>query len=105
MLRQVPEVQVLVFLAGDPNRLLATSSPRTRWLHDLRMLSHQVMFLLQVFLVGDPNQLPATVISKDALGCGYDVSLFQRLQAAGHPVQARFNAPPVTSSRTLLEFQ
>lgn len=40
-----------------------------------------------MFLVGDPSQLPATVISDAAREHGYDTSLFQRLQAAGHPVQ------------------
>lgn len=41
----------------------------------------------QVFLVGDPVQLPATVISKRAVEFGYDISMFKRLQEAGHPVQ------------------
>lgn len=41
----------------------------------------------QVFLVGDPNQLPATVLSSGALEHGYNTSMFQRLQAAGYPVQ------------------
>jgi senataxin len=43
--------------------------------------------VLQVFLVGDPNQLPATVLSAAALEHGYNTSMFQRLQAAGYPVQ------------------
>jgi senataxin len=42
---------------------------------------------LQVFLVGDPNQLPATVLSSAALEHGYNTSMFERLQAAGYPVQ------------------
>ena len=41
----------------------------------------------QAFLVGDPQQLPATVVSQAALERSYNISLFQRLQAAGHPVQ------------------
>ncbi|KAJ8529843.1 hypothetical protein K7X08_036678 [Anisodus acutangulus] len=41
----------------------------------------------QVFLVGDPVQLPATVISPVAGKFGYCVSLFERLQRAGYPVQ------------------
>lgn len=41
----------------------------------------------QAFLVGDPNQLPATVLSSAALEHGYNTSMFERLQAAGHPVQ------------------
>ncbi|XP_059313666.1 probable helicase MAGATAMA 3 [Lycium ferocissimum] len=41
----------------------------------------------QVFLVGDPVQLPATVISPIAGKFGYCVSLFERLQRAGYPVQ------------------
>lgn len=41
----------------------------------------------QVFLVGDPVQLPATVISPTAGKFGYCVSLFERLQRAGYPVQ------------------
>jgi hypothetical protein len=42
---------------------------------------------VQAFLVGDPNQLPATVLSSAALEHGYNTSMFERLQAAGHPVQ------------------
>ncbi|KAM3291143.1 putative helicase MAGATAMA 3 [Capsicum chacoense] len=41
----------------------------------------------QVFLVGDPVQLPATVISPIAGKFGYCVSLFERFQRAGYPVQ------------------
>ncbi|XP_075094798.1 putative helicase MAGATAMA 3 [Nicotiana tabacum] len=41
----------------------------------------------QVFLVGDPVQLPATVISPIAGNFGYCVSLFERLQRGGYPVQ------------------
>ena len=37
--------------------------------------------------MGDPNQLPATVLSSAALEHGYNTSMFERLQAAGHPVQ------------------
>jgi hypothetical protein len=37
-------------------------------------------------LVGDPKQLPATVISQEAVRCGYNRSLFERLQACGLPV-------------------
>jgi hypothetical protein len=37
-------------------------------------------------LVGDPKQLPATVISMEAVRCGYSRSLFERLQACGLPV-------------------
>ncbi len=57
----------------------------------------------QVFLVGDPNQLPATVISKEALEYGYDVSLFQRLQAAGHPVQVMTHATETTAADSARE--
>ncbi|XP_016454624.1 putative helicase MAGATAMA 3 isoform X1 [Nicotiana tabacum] len=41
----------------------------------------------QVFLVGDPVQLPATVISPIAGNFGYCISLFERLQRGGYPVQ------------------
>ncbi|KAJ9548004.1 hypothetical protein OSB04_020547 [Centaurea solstitialis] len=41
----------------------------------------------QVFLVGDPVQLPATVISSVAEKLGYGMSLFERFQKAGYPVQ------------------
>lgn len=39
--------------------------------------------------MGDPNQLPATVLSAGALEHGYNTSMFQRLQAAGYPVQVQ----------------
>jgi len=42
---------------------------------------------VQVYLVGDPAQLPATVMSERAVAHGYTRSMFQRLQAVGHPVQ------------------
>lgn len=35
-------------------------------------------------LVGDPQQLPATVFSQ--AGCGFERSLFERLETGGHPV-------------------
>lgn len=59
----------------------------------------------QVFLVGDPNQLPATVISKEALEYGYDVSLFQRLQAAGHPVQVVTHVTESTAAASAWEWK
>eukprot|EP00899_Mesostigma_viride_P026038 jgi/Mesvir1/6619/Mv12752-RA.1 len=37
----------------------------------------------QLVLVGDPKQLPATVLSMNAKACGYDRSLFERLQSNG----------------------
>jgi senataxin len=40
----------------------------------------------RVILVGDPQQLPATVISRVAERFSFKQSLFQRLQAANHPV-------------------
>eukprot|EP01054_Gregarina_sp_Poly1_P007183 Gregarina_sp_Poly_1__7182@NODE_393_length_8957_cov_1164_871316_g322_i0_p1_GENE_NODE_393_length_8957_cov_1164_871316_g322_i0NODE_393_length_8957_cov_1164_871316_g322_i0_p1_ORF_typecomplete_len993_score171_62AAA_12/PF13087_6/6_1e03AAA_12/PF13087_6/2_5e03AAA_12/PF13087_6/9_5e53AAA_11/PF13086_6/2_1e46AAA_30/PF13604_6/1_1e17Viral_helicase1/PF01443_18/9_9Viral_helicase1/PF01443_18/1_4e10AAA_19/PF13245_6/1_1e03AAA_19/PF13245_6/0_00023AAA_19/PF13245_6/1_5e06ResIII/PF04851_15/0_0082ResIII/PF04851_15/8_2T len=40
----------------------------------------------RLILVGDPRQLPATVFSKVALDLGYDQSLFQRLERAGHKI-------------------
>ena len=40
-----------------------------------------------MYLVGDPVQLPATVMSSRAVEHGYERSMFQRLQMAGHPVQ------------------
>eukprot|EP00397_Hematodinium_sp_SG-2012_P011294 GEMP01011430.1.p1 GENE.GEMP01011430.1~~GEMP01011430.1.p1 ORF type:complete len:895 (+),score=199.26 GEMP01011430.1:243-2927(+) len=40
----------------------------------------------RLILVGDPKQLPATVFSQAAKECGYDRSLFQRLQESAHPV-------------------
>ncbi|XP_024527418.1 regulator of nonsense transcripts 1-like [Selaginella moellendorffii] len=55
-------------------------------------------------LVGDPAQLPPTVVSKEAVECGLEVSLFEHLQACGlspmlldtqyrmHPVLARFSS-------------
>ena len=46
----------------------------------------------QVYLVGDPVQLPATVMSSRAVEHGYERSMFQRLQMAGHPVQV-FSPP------------
>lgn len=39
--------------------------------------------LRQLVLVGDPKQLPATVFSQLAKGCGYSISLFERLQEQG----------------------
>ncbi|CAM6083570.1 unnamed protein product [Calypogeia fissa] len=41
----------------------------------------------QMLLVGDPNQLQAMVTSKISKASGYDKSLFDRLQALGHPFQ------------------
>eukprot|EP00953_Heterococcus_sp_UTEX-ZZ885_P023816 13077-Heterococcus_DN1.PRE.1 len=40
----------------------------------------------QLILVGDPRQLPATIKSKTAAKRGYDISLFERLERAGHPI-------------------
>jgi hypothetical protein len=54
--------------------------------------------------VGDPNQLPATVLSSAALEHGYNTSMFERLQAAGHPVQVNrhVNNSGVTIDNTWL---
>ncbi|KAG8460173.1 hypothetical protein KFE25_014318, partial [Diacronema lutheri] len=38
----------------------------------------------RLILVGDPQQLPATVFSSHAVAAGYERSLFERLQGAGH---------------------
>lgn len=38
----------------------------------------------RLVLVGDPLQLPATVFSSHASAAGYERSLFERLQQAGH---------------------
>jgi len=45
-----------------------------------------IMGCRRLILVGDPKQLPATVFSQAAKECGYDRSLFQRLQESSHPV-------------------
>ena len=55
-----------------------------------RYVWHSSKPAAQAFLVGDPNQLPATVLSSAALEHGYNTSMFQRLQAAGHPVQVAY---------------
>ena len=52
-----------------------------------RMVWDSSVLAPQAFLVGDPSQLPATVLSAAALEHGYNTSMFERLQAAGHPVQ------------------
>eukprot|EP00253_Pinus_taeda_P033221 PITA_33221 len=46
----------------------------------------QIMGVKDAFLIGDPKQLPATVISKLAEKVNYGRSLFERLEALGHPV-------------------
>ncbi len=51
---------------------------------------------MQVYLVGDPAQLPATVMSERAVAHGYTRSMFQRLQAIGHPVQASPSCPSIS---------
>ncbi|CAM9306566.1 unnamed protein product, partial [Phaeothamnion confervicola] len=40
----------------------------------------------RLILVGDPRQLPATVISQAAKEQGFELSLFERFERAGHPV-------------------
>ncbi|CAM9371654.1 unnamed protein product, partial [Scytosiphon promiscuus] len=40
----------------------------------------------RLILVGDPRQLPATVISQRAARLNLEISLFERLERAGHPV-------------------
>ena len=40
----------------------------------------------QLVLVGDPRQLPPTVLSEDASRLGLSMSLFERLERAGHEV-------------------
>ena len=42
----------------------------------------------RLVLVGDPRQLPATVLSRAADRAGLGVSLFERLERAGHQVTA-----------------
>ena len=44
----------------------------------------------RLVLVGDPRQLPATVLSPTAQKAGLGVSLFERLESAGHPVVLLF---------------
>lgn len=44
----------------------------------------------RLVLVGDPRQLPATVLSPTAQKAGLGVSLFERLENAGHPVVLLF---------------
>lgn len=41
---------------------------------------------IRLVLVGDPRQLPATVLSQEAERRGLGVSLFERLEKAGHPL-------------------
>ena len=57
---------------------------------------------VQMYLVGDPAQLPATVMSERAVAHGYTRSMFQRLQASGHPVQASLYCPCVSCASTCL---
>ena len=51
-------------------------------------------------MVGDPVQLPATVMSKRAVACNFQRSLFKRLQDAGYPVhilQMQYRMNPTIS--------
>ena len=57
--------------------------------------SHSRARDMQVYLVGDPAQLPATVMSERAVAHGYTRSMFQRLQAVGHPVKVSCRAVPL----------
>eukprot|EP00899_Mesostigma_viride_P025252 jgi/Mesvir1/5911/Mv00680-RA.1 len=50
------------------------------------LASTATMCMEQLVLLGDPMQLPATVLSSNAKACGYDRSLFERLQLNGWPV-------------------
>ncbi|MEW5304818.1 MAG: hypothetical protein WDW36_007402 [Sanguina aurantia] len=66
-----------------------------------------VMGCKQAYLVGDPVQLPATVISSRAVEHNYDMSLFKRLQLAGHPVRVlntQYRMHPAISSFPSSEF-
>jgi hypothetical protein len=42
--------------------------------------------IAMVCYLGDPRQLPATIKSKPAAKRGYEISLFERLERAGHPI-------------------
>lgn len=85
-----------------------TPEPRPAQSQSHPALSSQAFPQLPVLaLVGDPKQLPAIVISEQAVCCGYDRSLFERLQACRVPVHmlnTQYRMHPAISSFPATQF-